>query len=134
MTPTAGRDLDALVAEQVMGCRVRWRSYGTTKAYPYCDCEGNCGFHNRTDEQNDDLLECYSTDIAAAWTVVEKIKERGDLFPNVSLIRVIDNKWQHKCEIWRNTGHACGWIAEEYAATATLAICLAALKAVGCKA
>ncbi len=83
----AGRDLDALVAEKVMG--------------------ETCLF----------TAPAYSTDIAAAWQVVDKL---------------------HALSFYLEVGSA-GWMArfanisatEASAATAPLAICLAALKAVG---
>lgn len=118
----AGRELDVLVAEKVMG----W----TYKTFP----EGACPHikHWYSGEQYM-LMKPFSSDISAAWQVVEKLKERTNLFPQVGWVRVHDNTYQHRCEIWMNdpSAHKHGWLADEYADTAPLAICLATLKAVG---
>ena len=127
--------MDALVAEQVMGCRVQWRTYGSKGRYPYCDCHGNAGFHNQDDEQNDDMLKAYSTDIAAAWQVVEKLAEQGiktsistflnPVVFNVVLVGVPYNPLTaQSIGMWRDD---C-WATRKNVAEA---ICLAALNAVG---
>lgn len=103
---TAGRELDALVAEKVMGWAPRDAGAGDRLIYvgAWAHCES---------------LPHYSTDIAAAWQVVEKLAADG-LYVHVgyclgrteasvnSPLDIIDNA---------------------YAPTAPLAICLAALKA-----
>jgi hypothetical protein len=68
-----------------------------------------------------------STDISAAWAVVEKIKENPYLYPQII--------WSHSwvCKIWRNNpndNEDFGWLAEVYAPTAPEAICRAGLAAV----
>ena len=63
-----GRELDAAVAEHVMG----WERYGP----PGFEYLGN----PRTDPETDpdwSRVPRYSTDIAAAWQVVELMRERG---------------------------------------------------------
>jgi hypothetical protein len=103
MTP--GRELDALVAEKVMGC---------LSGVSVLDDGRHCLWINR---HWVDLLP-YSTDIAAAWEVVEKLTRSGWYFelraPNylASFFRGIDSH----CESIE-------------APTAPHAICLAALKA-----
>lgn len=123
----AGRELDALVAEKVMG-DVRLIEPVVV---------GVPG-HERSLfwKAGSMLMENppeYSQSIEYAWQVVEKLKERSDLFPQVGWVRVHDNQYQHRCEIWMNDpeAHKHGWLADIYADTAPLAICLAALKAVG---
>lgn len=95
----AGRELDALVAEKVMGYEV--------------NREGYTGY-----------LPSFSTDIAAAWDVVEKL----DLFSPGSGLYLVGsgNEWrvfhslgEGETELW------CDGVS------ALHAICLAALKAVG---
>ena len=130
MTDTlpVGRELDALVAENVMGCRVKWRTYGLKGRYPYCDCVGHAGVHNDTDEQNDDMLASYSTDISAAWQVVEKV----GLFHRYGDCLTYDHdskKWQIG-KYWREYDGVALDVTVD-ADTAPHAICLAALKAVG---
>lgn len=99
------RKLDALVAEHVMGERVIETD----------DCNGD---DNLWLDRHDDLeLPHYSTDIADAWELVEKILT--DDF-QVKFVNYDDNrKWMAGWDGWNFT----------YGATAPLAICLAALKA-----
>lgn len=107
----AGRELDALVAEKVMG----W----------VCICERKhqlCPVHD----------SYYSTDIAAAWQVVERLKHDGW---NVSIGG--DNGWGctfYKVLVRGNDAFTSTWTESHgpiNAENAPLAICLAALKAVG---
>jgi hypothetical protein len=79
---SAGRELDALVAEKVMGCKVRigfpiyengvgMKLKGSN---PYCECENKAHWTESRGES--DLfsdIPNYSTDIAAAWAVLKKI-------------------------------------------------------------
>lgn len=67
-TMPAGRKLDALVAEQVMGCKV-WRN---PVGSPYCRCDGPAHGHYLV-EQLGVEVKSYSTDLAAAFEVAEKI-------------------------------------------------------------
>ena len=94
----AGLELDALVAEKVMGWFVAK------------------GPHSPTSPP--DLIPRYSTDIAAAWEVVEKMIDQGRRF-------VINNNFSRTMFI----ADFCGRDVLEK--TAPLAICRAALKAVG---
>lgn len=115
-----GRALDALVATHVMGWKNFRGHYYPASPHPEANILGH-------------VVPPYSTDIAAAWQVVEKLKERSDLFPQISWIRVHDNQYQHRCEIWQNDppNKLYGWLADVYADTAPLAICLAALAVMG---
>lgn len=101
MTP--GRDLDALVAEKVMGYR---RKRDDCNTY-WVDSEGEEPSHSHE----------YSTDMAAAWSLVDKI----------SNIRIETNglKWF----VFSRGSHSEELLA--VSDTAPHAICLAALKAVG---
>ena len=109
-TYTAGRDLDALIAEKVMKLQVIRFSgnplvYATTKS-----------------DEDGKYLPCYSTAIADAWTVVEKL---GKAF------EVHYREGAFSCLIEEGDEVTAHYIAEATAETAPLAICLAALKAVG---
>lgn len=102
----AGRELDALIAEKVMGKPWRKPTHGTC-----CTCQ-TCGWPNDND------CQCgYSEDIARAWEVVEKL----DLFEYYKL-RGCDPCWWIACDDDDSVPLIYG------AATAPLAICLAALK------
>ena len=107
-TMPAGREMDALVAEKVMG----WADINSNAALVGGLCD---------DKRNWKPLPFYSTDIAAAWEVVEKIKG------NYGNCRFI-TEWVPKAKQWScgGDGYDCGW-----GKTAPLAICRAALKAGG---
>lgn len=116
----AGRELDALVAEKVMGeswCQLMKDGEATSETGPRkCLC-GAIGYpyeHHRP----------YSTDIAAAWEVVEKI----GLFTDKQLVLAHDGQNWIICE--EVTPAGCQMILAS-ADTAPLAICLAALNACG---
>ena len=117
----AGRELDAIVAGKVMGCTVANDESG----WPHCRCKP------RTHETLFLGIPRYSTHIAAAWQVVETMCERDqrpDLVHN-------GDAWIVSVTGPKGDG-AEGLLSSMYvyrakADTAPLAICLAALKAVG---
>ena len=149
----AGRELDALVAEKVMGVTIKWVDIldGYKCARPdgtwyekgdadYEDCvdehtvpvvvmeKGHTLYADWDGETSVRLntVHHYSTDIAAAWEVVEKLPHK--FWPEVG--RMDDGRWY--CEIVGRGDTARqvskSPIAREIADTAPLAICLAALK------
>lgn len=74
---TKVRELDAAVAMLVMGCEV---NYNEDKPMPYLSC--GCASKKHVDDSDRDRwlyseIPEYSTDIAAAWCVVEEMRERG---------------------------------------------------------
>src|SRR3990167_6351484 len=99
----AGRTMDELVAERVMGYE--------------CDCEGgtksDCPIHGRQPRS----LNRYSTDIFDAWQVVQEI----GLIVGKEIISIPDSKWVAR-NSWADIG------IRAVAETAPLAICRAALK------
>jgi len=105
-----GRELDALVAEKVMGWIKRPKGAGTAHLWISSDKQA---FHESE-------LPAYSTDIAAAWQVVEKLTRRDDKLFFTLETPISGSAWE------------C-WFSGEWAEgeTASHAICLAALKAVG---
>ena len=111
-TVEAGRPLDALIADKVM------RLYVDAHVMYAAHCpDTNCC--------DGEPIPEYSTDIAAAWLVVETLQS-GPHYKFVH-IAVYDGQWS----CW--TEHVAGDppIGLCSADTAPLAICLAALKAVG---
>ena len=107
----AGREMDALVAEKVMG----WKR--VPHAHPEIEAAGGMWLTPRGPR----MCPAYSTDIAAAWGVVEWFTRRSY---TVAL----------------HTTHSDGWVCSirgalladtAQAPTAPLAICRAALAAVG---
>jgi len=114
----AGRELDALVAEKVMG----WKKVKWLGDYDWRDKDGEQPYTVRAWNP--------STDIAAAWQVVEKIQERQgrDRFIIYLSSYWGTNSWVYKCEFIMETVNKS---VDGFADTAPLAICLAALRAVG---
>ena len=118
----AGRELDALVAEKVMG----W----TFQTFPEGACPEVRHWHRTSpipEERSPEWAASFigacprfSTDLAAAWTVVEKL--RGcDQWPEIG---ATGRSWY--CEFEGEPGV----IVEGFGDTAPLAICRAALEAV----
>jgi hypothetical protein len=107
----AGRELDALVAEKVIG----WTNL-IGSSY-------DVNFGGRPPGGKWDIVPHYSTSIADAWLVVEKLKTLtadGDIH-----IECLHGEWSV------STCHEEAWKGWSRADTAPLAICLAALEAVG---
>ena len=122
----AGRELDTLIAEKVMGLTRHDESYvaegvGKVLRFVWRDGCGTCVY------SGDMFLPRYSTNIADAWEVVHKLRE-GNLW----FVIKQDNSSGWEAKFWK--GLPDGWFpTEEYyavALTPALAICLAALKAV----
>lgn len=118
----AGRELDALVAEKVMGYSVYRDPAGYM--YRFVLVPQNAGPDNPPfcDTQLE-LVQPFSTDIAAAWQVVTKMRERDywvfmGIFPSYSYVLFTEDK--SPLEYRADTG-----VNE-----VPLAICRAALKAV----
>ena len=125
-----GRELDALIAEKVMGLK-NIRKDGGFAHFVEPDY-----VHGNHPQRNSGIpIPHYSTDIAAAWEVVEKISpiriekhERavGGFIYRVSIVSEVNN--------WEGCGRfpaGYNWSIEKE--TAPHAICLAALRAVGYK-
>lgn len=106
-----GRELDLLIADKVMGIKFE-------------DCKPVAiGF-----KDNDFKGLHYSTDISAAWEVVEKVQSIGR---NLEMFhRVLPHG---KCYVagFPAQGEQAGLYAAKIQETASHAICMAALKAVG---
>ena len=102
----AGRELDALVAEKVMGHDMEKDFCTTCYDSPTCDRP----------------IPRYSILIQDAWPVVEKMADRRHPF---ELVKTPISYW-----VCRFYGEIIRDIYKGYADTAPLAICLAALKAV----
>ncbi len=116
----AGRELDALVAEKVMGWKVlsHWDADGGIK---------HLVDHNQCEVRPAEFKP-YSTDISAAWEVVEKLQSEG--------FHACVHRYVQKNPHWgaqfdkEDLDVICG-PTQGAAPTAPHAICLAALKTVG---
>lgn len=108
MTP--GRELDALVAEKVFGIKL--------KPSTPMDCDVcHKPFYSDLD------IQPYSTSIASAWLVVEKLRDEHFMLEEIGTMRT---SWKARFGMkWR--------VESGYAETAPHAICLAALKCVETK-
>ncbi len=131
----AGRELDALIAENVMGWkRPKWtvtRTLGDCMIPPAgADLAKLTGTGHRDfegDKEDIYWTPHYSTDIAAAWGVVEKLESLGFLF-SVSKGRM---SFYGGEGVWASFGKLYDRIESTPGETPAHAICLAALKAVG---
>jgi hypothetical protein len=120
---TAGRELDAIVAERVMG----WID---VKLQPIANALGvkvmdeYCGKPTIA-APLPMLVPRYSTMIQEAWPVVEKLRREH---PFVALL---SGKGPQGAQPWICKVNKEGSFFEERGETATMAVCLAALKSVG---
>lgn len=125
-----GRELDALVAEKVMG----WLKGKRTYISPYGP-EHNYDFEQWINEDEiEKELPAYSTNILAAWEVIEHLKDNRRIFYCIE-----QHPFAEEPTVWLFDAdkvpegmviadHAAKWNVT--AATIPHAICLAALKAV----
>lgn len=129
----AGRELDALIAEKVMGLHSWVRR---NEDDPGCSI---CGKGENTGHRS---YPYYSTDIAAAWEVLDKFTTNYSKSSDPDGYGIkLEHRTENTGEMWLVTGvwTTSGPPYEDMddekftveAATAPLAICLAALKAVG---
>lgn len=112
-----GRELDALVAEKVMGFRVKREDVAGLALYAIVRWPPVPGEWLARD------LPPYSTDIAAAWEVVEKMSVKNGV-----------EIWRHQAGCWVmeiEIGYNANDPIEGHGESAPHAICLAALKAKG---
>lgn len=121
-----GRELDALVAERVMGLKTEDYAGLLVEKINPANPKGNYPL--------DYLIPRYSESIEAAWEVVEKIKTTGREL-EIELTSSADNPNEWTCgikwfEFFEDEEQQWGWFYFTQS-TAPHAICLAALKAVG---
>lgn len=115
----AGADLDALVAEKVMGCTVGWievESFEEKRPHCLCQVDYSLEFKRPHDGWWERLFR-YSEDIAAAWLVLGRF-----------LGYVVDGQ-PNRCAASVFNEDGKNFYSD--APTASLAIARAALKAVG---
>lgn len=160
-TLTAGRELDALVAEKVMGLKVLglhpcWDpECGDPQPCPYdagvehpvyldhCSCDLDLetelvrvsGWTRFRVGETGHSYHCisrvpdYSTDIADAWRVIERMIREGQKFWQLDSLGFEGERWRVCFARGGDTDDVRQWIPA-VADTAPHAICLAALKAV----
>jgi hypothetical protein len=123
----AGRELDMLVAEKVMGCQ--WRRFGNLGEVlsPPNSLHSWADTH-RGERRPTFMLPAYSTDIAAAWEVVEAAGPFVKLTHGIALDGQTQG-WLWECLLYRKD-EVSPRQAFAHGVTAPLAICRAALAAV----
>lgn len=140
-TREAGRELDALIAEKVMGGR--W-DRGALYSHVYVEPTGWLLAQRDRERFGDDELHVYegalpyySTEIAAAWRIVEEISgfDTGRDKPWWSMATFYAQRGQIGCRVYAcppgsSIFDADDVIAEAIGDTAPHAICRAALQAV----
>lgn len=126
-----GRELDALIAEKVMGLSLAHMpdARDSKSGVIVSEISDSDVYFWDGRERDWSPIPNYSTDVAAAWEVVEKFKSKKIEF---ALIRDV-SIWQASFQ-W-NDSFPYHWDCIEWVdgETAPHAICLAALKAVGVK-
>ena len=134
----AGRELDALIAEKVMGRTSHiWSEHFALQKTVYCTICGTTKGKGKEDPypfcQKDDIPH-YSTQIADAWLVVEKLRKDGFyicLMNDGHDGQVWLSMHSENEGTWDKGGQSDRLVAEiDYVESAPLAICLAALKAI----
>jgi hypothetical protein len=120
---SAGRELDALVAEKVMGWReVRVQSIANALGQHVMDDFVGLPTPGATIPQ---LVPRYSMMIQEAWKVADDLRGRSQF------VAVISGLGPQGVQPWICKINRDGGFIEERADTAAVAICLAALKSVG---
>lgn len=116
-----GRELDALVAENIFGCKLK-----ESNADYHCLCAGNP--HEYYADGSYWHLKEYSKSIEAAWEVVESIKNKQPKGLKADYnFAILDCEKQGWCVGW---SYYDNWEDAKIAKTLPLAICLFALKVV----
>jgi hypothetical protein len=124
----AGRELDAEIARRIMGVEAHQAKTGDMIFTIHRDFIDDGDYWYYREGWGYDEVPHYSTDIAAAWQVVERVRtfNKGDeIGLEVSVIALSDH---YDCHIETNSS---AYLVVEEADTAPLAICLAALHVVG---
>jgi len=118
----AGRKLDVLVAEKVMGWEdIHFDKNGNCFGKPPKDFPQQCSIHQ---------VPHFSTNIMSAWRVVEKFSEYG-WFATVCRFPCSSGANVHLQKVLSDGTPSNDKPIQVQEKTAPLAICLAALKAVG---
>ena len=123
MSLPAGRELDALVAEKVLGwLQVRKQMIANAMGQPVMEDFVGLPTASAASPQ---LIPRYSTMIQEAWKVADALRERSQF------VAVLSGLGPQGVQPWICKINRDGGFIEERADTAPLAICLGALKSVG---
>lgn len=108
----AGRALDALIAEKVMG---------------WIEIEGESGIDPEFDPDGILKVPRYSTDIAAAFEVLEKLNKLGFGHTIAKQYDITNSRWVHSVSVNKVFERGVQAVTD----SVPLAVCLCALKALG---
>jgi hypothetical protein len=122
------RDIDVLIAEKIFNVKVKFINEKYGWRVDYLAEDDKCNDPIVTDMGNDGYkLKRYSTDITAAWTIVEELKNFK--------VSNYDGQWLASVETWNEQGGKLGLGRRvphlALGGTAPFAICKAALKSIG---
>ena len=118
----AGIEFDALVAVKVMGCvNIQWSNISRENR-AYCGCDGKIQLH-REHGGVAPALPRYSTDIAAAWEVFQKMRSKPFSRRRTFMMALRDT-------VHQETGELVGW-PDVFWFVTPRTICHAALTAMG---
>ena len=137
----AGRELNERVHVDVMGREVGTQEKHTWEPLlderskgKWCSHCGICWFKGNPKPERvcEAYVGDYSGDIAAAWTVVEKLKADGWAIhmDSIGFNNDIEGEWRTFFSLDDDSGDQCAWVHED-GDTAPHAICKTALAAVG---
>lgn len=126
----AGRALDSLVAERVMGFWFEDGEWWTRHANGHSRAYATAYLNIWGPNYSYDGLPKFSTDIAAAWAVVEKLERAG---PRHSYWWSLETKWRDDDSYVVRVFEGSVEIARGQAPTMPEAICRAALAAMEAK-
>ena len=124
---TAGREMDALIAEKVMGLKpcTKWvQAAGGSLSQIHISTNCDVPPPDECYDVQGAWIKKYSTSIEAAWEVFERIESTSR-----NLHQYGESKKEWGCGFYGN-GDPPNEIAHSYAPTAPLAICRAALRTV----
>jgi hypothetical protein len=128
----AGRELDALIAEKVMGWRCVDKEAADRSAGAFWENDTPCFYRSgisvvvmHKDGSSDGWRPSF--DIAAAWLVVERFRQDGYLFALISDDREEPRDYAAEFRKYDSNIGETTYLNGQRASTAPLAICLAAL-------
>jgi len=118
------RKLDALVERYIFGLEER--------PYKY-DKRDTEWYNPKITDHNESFIRHYprryTTNMEATWQIVEKLQFMDRVL--TLSYHPVKGKWSADFELWKNGGEYLGEVVWAEHASATMAICLAALRAVG---
>lgn len=122
------QELDASIAENIFGCKVIRQLSRTSGKLAWAECPD--GLHQDPDDQNvNDAVKNYSSDISAAWEIVEHLQKQKKLMAISQVYHALKEPYYEYLAKVEWTDQRLGYQYEFVTSrSAPHAICLAALK------